>query len=123
MIDWQGKVVAPLISKFGQPAQLTRDGKTYMLAGVFDEAYSEVTVADGMPVTTVAPCFGFDLADLPAVPRQKDRLLVQAALGAPLTDTQYIVKQVRIDGHGWCRLLLNLAPTSADAVVTTAQDI
>ena len=54
------------------------------------------------------------VADLSFAPRQKDQILIYASFGAPLTDTFYIVKKVMPDGHGGCRLLLNVAPKPCD---------
>jgi hypothetical protein len=43
--------------------------------------------------------------------------------GAPAVDTNYIVQEARADGHGFARLILNLAPTTADdAVAAGGQD-
>lgn len=108
MFDFDG-INAVVESTFGQPAlYTTKAGDSYELSGVFDEAFSEVDVTDGGPVTTVSPCFGFRLLSLAVTPRQGDKLLIYAAPGAPLVDTKYVIKQPRVDGHGWCRLILNL---------------
>lgn len=122
MIDWQNKVVAPCIAAFGQPATLVQGGQSYPLNGVFDEAYAEVDPSSDMPVTTVKPCFGFNVADVnlagqPVSVLQGARLTIAASAFAgasPAVDTAYIVREVRLDGHGWARLMLMLAPTAAD---------
>lgn len=62
-----------------------------------------------MPVTTKTPCFGFAVANLSTTPKQKDKLFIAAVYEAPKVDTTYIIKEVQADGHGWCRLLLNIA--------------
>jgi hypothetical protein len=111
MIDWDSVLLDPVQTIFGQPATYTtRTGQTWPLAGVFDEAVADVDVVDGVPVTTVRPCFGFRTVTLPVAAHQGDRLDIPAAPGAPLDDTPYVIREVRIDGHGWCFLLLNLAP-------------
>jgi len=110
VIDWGSKVISPLVGKFGQPAVLTQAGLTYPVDGIFDEAYLDVDVSDGMPVTTKTPCFGFSLADLSVLPKQKDTLFIPAAPIAPKNDTNYIIREVQDDGHGWCRLLLTVSP-------------
>lgn len=118
MINWQDKTLAPLVSVFGQPAIYTRTSEKwsieYPFSGVFDEAYEELDIADGVQTATKSPCIGINLADLPFEPKQKDQILVRAAFGAPKQDTLYAVKKVISDGHGGCRLLLNIAPRSSD---------
>lgn len=130
MIDWQGKVVAPCVATFGQPAKIVWNGQTFALNGVFDEAYSQTDVADGMPVTTVSPCLGISTGDVnlagqPLSALQGARVTVFAAPfagGAPAADTVYIVREARADGHGWCRLMLNLVPTMGDEPAGGGQD-
>lgn len=124
MIDWQSKVVAPCVSAFGQAATIVWNGQTFPLAsgGVFDEAFTETDVSDGMPVTTTKPCLGINTGDVnlggqPLSALQGARVTVFASLfpgGAPAADTDYIVQEARADGHGWARLILNLAPTAGD---------
>lgn len=128
MIDWQAQVIAPTVAVFGQPVVLTRAAAAYPITGVFDEAYTEVDVANGMPVASLSPCLGVNLADLPVMPRQGDRVLIPppVTLGvgaAPVTPTAYIVREVRLDGHGWARLMLNLNPVLDDVLDPTAQDV
>lgn len=112
MIDWGAQVLAPTIKVFGQPGTLTQGGVSVDLNGIFDEAYVDVDVLDGMQTTSTKPCFGIDLVDLPFAPAQGARVFIPAALGAPLVDTTYIVKKVQKDGHGGARLLLNVAPAT-----------
>lgn len=117
-IDWQAKVLSPLVAVFGQPLTYftvkSRYQDEYLLSGIFDEAYTDINVVDGLTVTSVSPCVGINLVDLQVAPRQKDKILVKAGLGAPLVDTLFIVKKVMPDGHGGCRLLLNIAPRPDD---------
>ncbi|MGF6978954.1 hypothetical protein QFZ94_007469 [Paraburkholderia sp. JPY465] len=112
MIDWDSLLLAPVESVFGQSANYySADGHyAALLNGVFDEAVTDVDVMDGVPVTTKRPCYGFRVSQLPVTAQQGDTLLIPAAPGAPLADTTYVVREVRVDGHGWCLLLLNLAP-------------
>ncbi|MGF6636817.1 head-tail joining protein [Paraburkholderia sp. MM6662-R1] len=110
MIDWDSLVLTPVEGIFGQPATLyAGSGNAHALNGVFDEAFTNVDVVDGVPVTTTRPCYGFRVATLPVTAHQGDTLFIPAAPGAPLSDTTYVVREVRTDGHGWCFLLLNLA--------------
>ncbi|MCH7381375.1 head-tail joining protein [Acinetobacter higginsii] len=117
-VDWQSKVLSPLMAAFGQPIIYSpvkgRYQNRYELTGIFDEAFTDINIVDGMTVTSISPCIGLNLRDLPVEPCQKDQILVKASFGAPLKDTWYIVKKVMPDGHGGCRLLLNVAPTPCD---------
>lgn len=130
MIDWQRLVVAPLQAAFGQPATITFGGQNYDLNGVFDEAYKDVDVSDGMPVTTVSPALGINIGDVglgdqPVTELQDCRVTVYASPlpgGAPTVDTDYVVQQARPDGHGWALLILNLAPVAADEPADGGQD-
>jgi hypothetical protein len=131
MIDWQNLVVRPCVSAFGQPATIVWNGQTFNLStGVFDEAYKEVDVSDGMPVTTVNPTLGINTADVnlggqPLSALQSARVTVYASAmpgGAPTMDTEYIVQEARADGHGFARLILNLVPTEQDEPADGGQD-
>ncbi|WP_339352787.1 head-tail joining protein [Acinetobacter beijerinckii] len=117
-VDWQSKVLSPLMAAFGQPITYysvkDKYNVKYQLTGIFDQAYTDINIVDGIHVTSVSPCIGLNLANLPVTPSQKDQILVKAAFGAPLEDTFYIVKKVMPDGHGGCRLLLNVAPKPCD---------
>ncbi|CAG9250215.1 conserved hypothetical protein [Burkholderia diffusa] len=111
MIAWDSLLLAPVEGIFGQPANYcTRDGAIYPLFGVFDEAVTDVDVTESPPVTTVHPVYGYRVSALPVPAHQGDTLSIAAAPGAPLIDTTYVIREVRIDGHGWGLLLLNLAP-------------
>jgi len=117
-VDWQSTVLSPLMAVFGQPIIYAPVKSKYQnrhtLTGVFDEAFTVIDIVDGMTVTSISQCIGLNLRDLPVTPNQKDQILVKASYGAPLKDTWYIVKKVMPDGHGGCRLLLNVAPTPCD---------
>lgn len=111
MIDWDAVLLKPVEGIFGQPATYrTTAGDSYPLNGVFDEAVTDIDVVDGVSVTTVGPCYGFRVATLPIAARQRDTLFLPSAFGAPLMGTTYVIREVRIDGHGWCLLRLNLKP-------------
>lgn len=131
MINWQQLVVGPCVGAFGQSYSITWNGQTFSgLTGVYDEAYRETDVSDGMPVTTTRPCLGVNTADvnlgaLPLSELQGARLTVYASPlpgGAPPVDTDFIVQQARADGHGWALLMLNEAPTLADEPAGGGQD-
>jgi len=109
MIDWDSIVINPLVGVFGQSGFLTQAGQTYPLSGIFDEVYTNIDVVDGMPVTTKMPCFSISLTEIVVIPKQKSKLFIPASFGAPLNNTNYIIREVQNDGHGWCRLLLNVS--------------
>jgi hypothetical protein len=110
VIDWDTVLLAPVEGVFGQTAMYQAAGGAQTpVNGVFDEAVTDVDVMDGVPVTTKRPCFGFRVIQLATPAAQGDSLLVYAATPAPSVDTTYIVREVRVDGHGWCFLLLNNA--------------
>lgn len=118
-IDWQEKILSPNMAVFGQPILYAPVKEKYQikhpLRGIFDEAYNDIQIIDGLHVTSVSPCIGIVLSDLPVTPRQKDQILIFALIfGAPKVDTWYIVKNVEMDGHGGCKLLLNIAPKPCD---------
>lgn len=130
MIDWQNLVVGPCTTALGQAAQITYGGQVFPVTGVFDEAYSQTDVSDGMAVTTVRPCLGINVAQVnlggaPLSALQDSRVIVFASPfpgGAPAVDTEYIVQEARADGHGWALLIMNLAPTPADEPAGGGQD-
>ena len=77
MIDWDGLVLAPLASTFGEPATYTpAGGSPFPIIGVFDEAYHELDLAGGMPVTTAEPVLGVRTAQFASPPQQGDTLTI-----------------------------------------------
>jgi hypothetical protein len=86
-VDWQSKVLSPLMAAFGQPISYYPVKDKYLenhkLTGVFDEAYTDINIVDGLSVTSVSPCIGLNLADLPFAPRQSiyDFLSIYLLLG------------------------------------------
>ncbi len=105
MIDWDGLVIGPCVADvFGEPVTYTyASGAPIQITGVFDAQYAEVDLADGQPVTSFRPVLGVQVAQFPLAPAQGDTLLIQR------TAQTFVVKEVRPDGHGAAKLLLNLA--------------
>ena len=105
-IDWDGNVIGPLMDVFGESVTYTPDSGTPLpLTGVFDEAYQDITLlGDGTGMTTVSPVLGVRLADFPSgvIPRKADTVAI------PSVNTIYTIKDVRPDGHGWAKLMLNI---------------
>jgi hypothetical protein len=110
-IDWDRMVVGPCVSVFGVgdrsnptpiPYVSTQDGSEFFINGVFDEAYHEVGVDDGMPFATVQPVLGVQLSSFPCgiVPKQDDTLILPGG--------KHVVRNVEPDSHGWAILRLNL---------------
>ena len=102
MIDWDNLVLAPLQDVFGEPVTfITKFGVQFAGAGVFDEAYREVDLAGGIAVTTESPVLGIRTSQLQVMLRQGDQVAV------PSRSRTYSIREVRIDGHGSAKLLLN----------------
>lgn len=105
-------VVEPCIAAFGEQAQgfdlptytPADGGIPFPIDGVFDEAYREVDPITGSPVSSTAPMLGVRLAAFPpgVAQAQGDLLTIRGG--------NYVVREVRVDSHGWARLLLNEAP-------------
>jgi hypothetical protein len=113
-IDWDGLVIGPTVATFGEPVTYHAQNGVFPIMGVFDEAYLELTplgrggmasesMSFGYPgsITTEMPVLGVQLSQFPAIsqPTQADALEARGAW--------YSVKEVRIDGHGGAKLLLN----------------
>lgn len=102
MIDWDSVVLGPVIGTFGEPVTYTpANGAPLSVTGVFDEAYQDLTLAGGSAMTTSTPVLGVRVSDFPALPAQGDTLVVTS------TGEAFTVKEVRADGHGWAKLMLN----------------
>ncbi len=104
MIDWNAAVLAPVHGVFGQPVTYTPSalGATpFTVTGVFDEAYREIDLAGGTAITTETPVLGVRASEFLAPPMQGDTLIIQA------TGHTYSVRDVRPDGHGEIKLMLN----------------
>ncbi len=105
MIDWDALVLGPAVGIFGEPVTYTyAAGAPISITGVYDEQYVGVDVADGQQVTSSMPVLGVRLSQFPLMPQQGDTLFIQR------TAETFVVKEVRPDGHGAAKLMLNLAP-------------
>ncbi len=103
-VDWDTKVLAPCADVFGEPVTYTpQEGVPFQITGIYDEAYREVILLDGVPMTTESPVLGVRLAEFPEgrPPRKADQLSI-ASVNAIFT-----IKDVRLDGHGHAKLMLN----------------
>lgn len=137
MIDLDTLVIGPAVETFGTAGTYTpmapildaggnetygpdgepvrQAGTPYPVIGVFDEQFLEVTpggrgpfsATDAMDlgapggISESMPVYGVQLSAMLTAPQQGDQLTIGA--------TAYLVREVRPDGHGWAKLLLNLA--------------
>lgn len=105
MIDWDSLVIGPLMKVFGEPEPVRFMPATlapFGIDGIYDPAYVEVELAGGMGVTSARPVLGVQLSQFASPPLQGDRLTIVR------TGETFLVKEVRPDGHGWAKLMLNL---------------
>ncbi len=104
-IDWDALVLRPAMDIFGEPVLYTPTaGEPITITGVFDEAYTVVEEMDSRPVSSTYPVLGVRLAVFPVPPQAGDRLTIVAK------NDLYTVREVRPDGHGAAKLLLNWTP-------------
>lgn len=105
MIDWDGLVLGPAIAQFGEAVTYTfANWIAVSITAVFDEQYIGVEPANGQAVATAMPVLGVQLSQFPAPPQQGDSVLIQR------TGERFVVREVRPDGHGAAKLMLNDAP-------------
>jgi len=100
-VDWDRLVLGPTQRVFGEPVTYApADDGPFQTTGIFDRAYTEVDIAeDGTQINTTLPVLGVRLSQFPIGPKQGDQLTVQGGV--------YVVKDVRPDGHGAAKLMLN----------------
>lgn len=104
MIDWDSLVLGPCMATFGEPVTYTpAAGVAFAITGVFDAQYADVVVADGLPITSNMPVLGVQLSQFATSPQQGDTLTIAS------TSQTFVVKEVRPDGHGSAKLMLNQA--------------
>lgn len=103
MIDWDKVVVGPVTGVFGESVHfMPATTRPVDITGVYDAAYVEVDVAGGMGMTSARPVLGVQLSEFLTLPLQGDRLTIIR------TGETFVVKEVRDDGHGAAKLMLNL---------------
>lgn len=110
-VDWDSLVIGPLMEAFGDPITYTpAAGVAFQITGVFDNEYLDLNAIGseidrvGMPgnITTSRPVLGVQISQFSLVPTQGDKITL-------LSGASYTVMEVRQDGHGWAKLLLNEA--------------
>jgi len=119
-IDWEGKVGAPTVAVFGDPALYVpaSEAPAFDVVGVFDDQFrGTVIVTDGDPHTSDSlPVFGVNSRQfLPtdgdpgrAMPVQNDKIVFPAGTKW-FSGKSYLVTEPRPDGHGVFHLALNEA--------------
>lgn len=116
MVDWDADVLGPCMDAFATPCTY-RDayGVDTQITGVFMSAYLELTpmgrgpgldseaMAYGLPgaISTAMPMLGIQLSQIKRAPAQNDAVQING--------NWYRVKEVRPDGVGAAKLLLNKA--------------
>lgn len=105
-IDWDKTVIGPLMGVFGQPATYQPPGGVaFNVSVVYDEAYQELAALDdGSDLTIETPVVGVQLSEFTTAPEQGGQLTITG------TGEVFLVKQVRPDGRGGAKLMLNYAP-------------
>ncbi len=102
MIDWDALVLGPCLAQFAEAVDYTPAGGAMVtVTGVYDEQYTAVDMLDGQGVTSAMPVLGVQLSQFVTPPQQGDALTIVR------TSEAFLVKEVRPDGHGWAKLLLN----------------
>ena len=116
-VDWDRLVIGPTVGIFGVRVLFNRGEHFEEIVGVLDEEYLELTPLGrggddtesfslGAPgaITSQRPVLGVQLSQFRYEPRQGDTLEV---LEGDQAGERYQVKEVRPDGHGHAKLLLN----------------
>lgn len=116
-VNWDKLVIGPTIKIFGDQVRFITFAETFDIVGVFDEAYLELTPLGrgddgtetfnfGSPgaITSERPVLGVQLSRFRVQPKQSDTLEV---LSGKHAGERFEVKEVRPDGHGGAKLLLN----------------
>lgn len=110
-VDWEAEVGTPTTAEFGGAATyFPKDGSpSFGVVGVFDEAYREVTMIDGLSYTTDAqPVIGITDSQFAAknwIPQQGDKVRIDDPL-ARAVGKMFMVKEPKADSHGITKLML-----------------
>jgi hypothetical protein len=116
--DWSHIVIGPTVKIFGSRVHYwSHDAEKQHITGVFDEAYLELTplgcgdaggeaffLRSPGAITTEMPVLGVQLSQFCVRPEQGDRLEITSGKHR---GERFVVKEVRPDGHGGAKLLLN----------------
>lgn len=112
-VDWAKEVGAPTTAVFGGDAiYYPADGSpAFSFVGVFDEAYRENFIQDGLTYTSDAmPVIGILDADFTGRwPTQSGKVRIMDPLSSAFNKL-FMVKEVRPDSHGVTRLVMQETP-------------
>lgn len=112
-VDWGTEVGTPTVDFFGGAAIYfpADDSPSFNVVGVFDEAYREVIISDGLSYTSDAqPVIGITDSQFAAngwTPQQNDKVQIKDPLFPAAYNKIFIVKEPRPDSHGITKLMLN----------------
>lgn len=104
MTDFDTPLIAA-ITAFGEPCSWQQQyGTPVAVNAVFDEPFQDLSFDSGNPVLVMEqkPAATIRLADLAVTPQQGDQFIARGTL--------YVIREVRPDGQGAARLILNEAP-------------
>ena len=107
-VDWDAAVLGPLEAVFGESATYSPagGGAPFPITGVFDREYREIILLDPTaPADSALPVLGVRVNQFATPPAKNDTVFV------PSVGLNYVVRDVRPDGHGWAKLMLSLART------------
>lgn len=114
MVDWDAAVLGPVHAVFGNVSVTYQPvaGQPFTLTGIFDRGYRQVVVLEdgGEAITSAQPVLGVRVSQMATAPVQSDRFTILSATETalqPFVGAVFIVKEVRPDGHGEARLMLN----------------
>jgi hypothetical protein len=95
-MSWHNQVNGVLdscLATFGGACfYVPRDGDSYELKGIFSNQYQGIDPETGFEVAQNIPNLGIKLDDWPAVPKEKDKIIVEGV--------EYIVQYTQKDGEG-----------------------
>jgi len=106
--DIDALILAPCVTAFGEVAQgfelatyTPVEGEAFQIDGIFDRAYREIDPLTMLPITSAMPVIGVRVSQFPAgvEPSQGDLITIRGVF--------YVVREVRADGHGAAKLMLN----------------
>jgi hypothetical protein len=106
--DIDALILAPCVAAFGEMAQgfdlvtyTPQGAAAFQLDGIFDRAYREIDPLTMLPITSAMPVIGVRVSQFPPgiAPAQGDLLTIRGGF--------YVVREVRADGHGAAKLMLN----------------
>lgn len=83
----------------GLVTYVSKEGPTFPLRGIFDNAFISVDPNTQAPVQSVGPVLGIKLSDLPRAPKVGDKVIVR--------DVPYQIDHVEKDVHGGASLFLH----------------